>query len=193
VRDSVLDLRARTLDQSAFADQFSGRGLITAQQVEAFGLSGAVARASGVDLDLRRDRPYLMYDAVADSLDVPLGVQGDALARVAVLMDQVVATADLVDALVAHPAARAAGPVDVRLPKVLRVPEGTTSLAVEAPGGISGYVLVSRGDRVPWRLGLRTPSFSTASLLPDLLVGSTVQDVVTVLQSLQLVIGDLDK
>ena len=172
----------------AFAARTRGVGVLSSADVLSHGVSGPVARASGVDLDLRRDEPYLAYGSLA--VPVVTRAAGDAHARFACVVDQVAVSLDLADACLA---ALPAGPVNLRLPKTVRAPEGTTYAWTEGPLGISGYYLVSRGDRVPWRLAMRTASFNNVSALSGALVGVRVQDVVTVLGSFFFVIGDIDK
>jgi NADH-quinone oxidoreductase subunit D len=83
--------------------------------------------------------------------------------------------------------------VGVRLPKIVKAPEGATYAWTESPGGVNGYYLVSRGEKTPWRMKLRTPGFNNAAALPEVVVGATVADLVPVLASLFFVIGDIDK
>ena len=85
------------------------------------------------------------------------------------------------------------GPVDVRLPKTVRAPEGAAYAWTENPLGAMGYYLVSRGQTTPWRLALRTASFNNVSVLPELLPGVRLPDLPLVLASLFFVIGDVDK
>ena len=81
----------------------------------------------------------------------------------------------------------------LRLPKTVKAPEGSTYAWTENPLGVQGYYLVSRGDRVPWRLAMRTASFNNVSALGPALVGTPLEHVVTVLASFFFVIGDIDK
>jgi NADH-quinone oxidoreductase subunit D len=166
----------------------TGVGVLSAEVAQSYGVSGPVARASGVDLDLRRDDPYLAYA----SLDVPvvLGTAGDAAARFDCLLRQLAVSLDLADACLDQ---LPAGPVNVRLPKNLRVPEGAAYAWTEAPSGAAGYYLVSRGAVTPWRLAMRTPSFNNVAALPALLPGTRVQDLPALLASLFFVVGDVDK
>jgi NADH-quinone oxidoreductase subunit D len=166
----------------------SGLGVLAPADALSYGVSGPVARASGVDVDLRRDDPYLAYP----SLDVPvvLGTAGDAASRFECLLRQVEVSLDL--------AARCLeelpdGPVNVKLPKNLRVPEGSTYAWTEAPSGAAGYYLVSRAATTPWRLAMRTASFSNVAALPAVLPGTRVQDLPAVLASFFFVVGDIDK
>jgi NADH-quinone oxidoreductase subunit D len=185
-RTAVAVVRAAvpSLDLSAF----SGLGVLSVAAAQAYGVSGPVARASGLALDLRRDDPYLAYPA----LDVPvvLGTAGDAAARFDCLLRQVHVSLDLVDACLDQ---LPSGPVNVKLPKTVRAPEGSTYCWTEAPSGIAGYYLVSRGATTPWRLAMRTASFNNVSALPAVLPGTRVQDLPAVLASFFFVVGDIDK
>lgn len=175
----------------AAAAPLRGVGVLPADLVEPYGLSGAVARASGATLDLRRDDPYLGYR----SLDVPVTSlpDGDAPARLTCLAADATAALTLAEAALDRLGQCPRGPVNLRLPKVLRLPEGDTYAWVEAPLGISGVHLVSTGEPRPWRLRLRTPSYATAQVLPMVLPGVRVDQVAGVLGSLFLVVGDIDK
>jgi NADH-quinone oxidoreductase subunit D len=175
------------------ADRLRGVGVLRAQHVLQHGASGPVARASGVDLDLRRDDPYLAYGELgfgSSGLPVVLGASGDTADRYACLLRQVHVSLDVVDACLDR---LPAGAVNVRLPKTVRAPEGSTYAWTENPLGVQGYYLVSRGATTPYRLAMRTASFGNASVLPVLLPGVLLRDVATVLGSLFLVVGDLDK
>ena len=86
-----------------------------------------------------------------------------------------------------------AGPLQVRLPQVVKLPEGDAQHAVEAPLGHAGMFVVSRGEKTPWRLALRTPSFANASALETVLPGCRITDLPVALASLPWVPGDLDK
>jgi NADH-quinone oxidoreductase subunit D len=183
-RASVATVRAAmpSLDLSAF----SGLGVLSAPDALGYGVSGPVARASGLDLDVRRDDPYLAYPA----FEVVLGVGGDAAARFDCLLRQVHVSLDLVDACLDQ---LPAGPVNVKLPKTVRAPEGSTYCWTEAPSGAAGYYLVSRGATTPWRLAMRTASFNNVSALPAVLPGMRVQDLPAILASFFFVVGDIDK
>ena len=169
-------------------EHLAGIGVLSADDALAYGVSGPVARAAGIDLDLRRDDPYLAYD----SLDLPvvLGTAGDAAARFACLLSQVDVSLDLAGTCLDR---LPDGPVNVKLPKNLRVPEGATYAWTEAPSGIAGHYLVSRGATTPWRLAMRTASFNNVAALPAVLPGCRVQDLPAVLASFFFVVGDIDK
>ena len=160
--------------------------------VEQYGVTGPPARASGVDLDLRRQRPYLAYADLAHLIPAAAHTAGDAEARLRLLGDEIRVSADLVDAC-ADRLAQLPGPTEVKLNKVVKLPEGETYLAVEAPLGVAGVFLVSRGEKTPWRLKLRTPSFNNVAALEAVLVGVPVAALEAALASIGYVVGDIDR
>ena len=179
-------LRART----------RGVGVLDRATAAAYGVSGPVARASGLDLDLRRDEPYLAYGELFGPEGpgrVVTRTEGDCLARFEVLMEQVHVSLDLIEVCADRLRSLPPGPINVRLPKVLRVPEGQIYSWTENPLGLNGYYLVSRGDKVPWRLKLRSASFSNVQVLSRMLPGCLISDMVAILGSTFFVVGDVDK
>jgi NADH-quinone oxidoreductase subunit D len=171
---------------------YAGAGAIAREVLLAHGASGAVGRAGGVDLDLRRDEPYLAYAELGEVLRVPVRTASDVPARLEVTLEQARAALDLVRGC-ADRLRTIEGPVDTPLPKVLKAPEGVGHGAVESPLGAAGYVVVSRGEKTPWRVKLRTPSFAHASLLGEVLAGTRTRDLAATVCSLFLVIGDIDR
>jgi NADH-quinone oxidoreductase subunit D len=162
------------------------------ETIAQYGVSGPAARASGVDLDLRRQQPYLAYAELADLIDPPGAVAGDAQARLALLAQEMITSSRLVDAC-REMLAEIGGPVAVKLGKIIRLPEGEGYGAVEAPLGIAGVYLSSRGEKTPWRLKLRTPSFNNIASLESVLVGVAVDSLEAALASVGYVVGDVDK
>jgi NADH-quinone oxidoreductase subunit D len=200
VRAAVADVRVKMADldtlirgNEIFRARTRGVGVLSREQILQYGVSGPIARASGVDLDLRRDEPYLAYGSLQDVLRVVVRSQGDCLARFECLLDQVYASLDLADVCVDRLSALPVGPINVRLPKVLKAPEGHTYAWTENPLGINGYYLVSRGEKTPWRLKLRSASFNNIQVLTELLPGTLVADMVAILGSMFFVVGDIDK
>jgi len=196
-RTAIDDVRRRLPDldnlirrNDIFLARTVGVGVLTAADAAAYGASGPVARASGLDFDLRRDEPYLAYG----SLDVPVVTRtaGDCHSRFEVLLDQVYVSLDLAQRCLDE-VDRLTGPVNVRLPKVVKAPEGHTYAWTENPLGINGYYLVSRGEKTPWRMKLRTASYANVQALSTLLPGCLVPDLIAILGSMFFVVGDIDK
>lgn len=168
-------------------------GVLPPEVVHQYGVSGPAARASGVDLDLRRQAPYLAYAELAMLLrPVPATVAADAWSRFATMAHDVAVSTSLVEAA-ADRLRSLDGPVGVKLPKIVKLPEGEIYLATEAPLGMAGVHLVSRGEKTPWRLKLRTASFNNVASLETLLLGQPVADLEVALASMGYVVGDIDR
>ncbi|MEV4514972.1 NADH-quinone oxidoreductase subunit D [Dactylosporangium sp. NPDC049525] len=190
VRRRMPDLDNLIRRNEIFLARTVGVGVLSAADAAAYGASGPVARASGLDFDLRRDEPYLAYGAL--TVPVVTRTTGDCHARFEVLLDQVYASLDLAQACLDE-VDKLTGPVNVRLPKVVKAPEGHTYAWTENPLGVNGYYLVSRGEKTPWRLKLRTASYSNVQALSKLLPGTLVPDLIAILGSMFFVVGDVDK
>ena len=191
VRD---DIDTLVRGNEIFRARTRGVGVLSPELALAYGVSGPIARASGVDFDLRRDEPYLAYgDIPADLLRVVTRTDGDCLSRFECLLDQVYVSLDLAAHCLDVMDELPVGPINVRLPKVVKAPEGATYAWTENPLGINGYFLVSRGEKTPWRMKLRTASFNNVQVLSELLPGCLVADMVSILGSMFFVVGDIDK
>jgi NADH-quinone oxidoreductase subunit D len=196
VRRRLPDLEAMLVHNEILEARTRGVGRLTPETVAAYGVTGPIARASGVDLDLRRDEPYLAYGelfAAGGPGRVVTRSAGDCLARLQVLLEQVHVSLDLAEACLDRLRSLPQGPVNVKLPKVLKVPEGDLYTATENPLGFNGYYLVSRGDKTPWRLKLRSASFNNVAVLAEVLPGHLIADMVAILGSMFFVVGDIDK
>ncbi|GAA3409975.1 NADH-quinone oxidoreductase subunit D [Streptosporangium vulgare] len=198
VAQAVADVRRRLPDienlivgNEIFLARTRGVGVLDRETVMQYGVSGPIARASGVDVDLRRDEPYLAYGELP--VKVVTRSAGDCHARFEVLLEQVKVSLDLADACVERLLDLPPGPVNQRLPKVLKVPEGHTYAWTESPLGLNGYYLVSRGEKTPWRMKLRSASFNNVQVLREMLPGHLVADMVAILGSMFFVVGDIDK
>ncbi len=196
VRARLPDLRNMLVGNEILNARTRGVGVLSPDLIHAYGVSGPIARASGVDVDLRRDAPYLAYgELFADGGPgrVVTRTEGDCLARLEVLLEQTDVSLDLARACLERLRALPRGPINVKLPKVLKVPEGHLYTATENPLGLNGYYLVSRGEKTPWRLKLRSASFNNVSVLTQVLPGQVIADMVAILGSMFFVVGDVDK
>jgi NADH-quinone oxidoreductase subunit D len=192
VRRRMPDIDGLIRRNEIFLARTVGVGVLDTATATAFGVSGPVGRASGLDMDLRRDEPYLAYGELSGQLKVVTRTAGDCHARFECLLDQVYVSLDLADACLDR-LATVTGPVNVRLPKVVRAPEGDTYAWTENPLGINGYYLVSRGEKTPWRMKMRTASYANVQALATLLPGTLLPDLVAILGSMFFVVGDVDK
>ncbi|ACZ91787.1 NADH-quinone oxidoreductase subunit D [Streptosporangium roseum] len=191
VRRRLPDIENLVAGNEIFLARTVGVGVLDRETIMQYGVSGPIARASGVDIDLRRDEPYLAYGELP--VRVVTRSAGDCRARFEVLLEQVKVSLDLADACLERLRELPQGPVNQRLPKVLKVPEGHTYAWTENPLGINGYYLVSRGEKTPWRMKLRSASYNNVQVLREMLPGQLLADMVAILGSMFFVVGDIDK
>lgn len=186
--DTALAAIQSTVDSPEFVAAHQGVGVLSAADAMALGVTGPAGRASGLDFDLRRDSPTSAYPDL--EVTPVLATEGDALARVRCLTGEVAQSLRLArECLTRLPS----GPVNLRLPKAVKAPEGSVYTWGEAPLGVSGVHLSSRGEKTPWRLKLRTPSFNNIQALAALLPGTPVAALPAVLGSFAVIVGDVDK
>jgi NADH-quinone oxidoreductase subunit D len=196
VRGRLPELENLLVGNEIIHARAKGVGVLTPEMVVAYGVSGPIARAAGVDMDLRRDEPYLAYGELfveGGPGRVITRTDGDALARLECLLEQVHVSLDLAEACLAALGSLPQGPVNVKLPKIVKVPEGHRYTQTENPLGFNGYYLVSRGEKTPWRLKLRSASFNNVAVLAAVLPGNLLSDMVSILGSMFFVVGDVDK
>jgi NADH-quinone oxidoreductase subunit D len=211
ILEEMLNLLTRN---KIFMDRTVGVGVISREDAIGYGMTGPNLRGSGVPLDLRKDRPYSGYENY--EFDVPVGSTGDCYDRYLVRGEEMrQATRILRQAVAKFPggawyaedARRIFAP---RKEKILtsmeeliqnfmlvtegpQMPAGEVYFEAENPKGALGFFVVSKGGGVPWRLKIRAPSFCNLSILPKLCVGAMVSDVVSILGSLDFVMGECDR
>src|SRR2546423_8142118 len=165
-----------------------GVGSLDPQQALAYGLSGPMARACGISWDLRVNRPYMAYREVP--VQVQTRQEGDCYARNAVRFQEIQESIRLCHVAIDH---LPLGPISTRTPVALRPPRGETYFAIESSKGKLGVYLISDGSDYPWRAKLRGPSFVNLQVLPELLRGYKMSDVIAVMGSLDFVVGEVDR
>ena len=188
VRKRVDDYEDLLLGNEIFLARTKGIGALAPEVALDYGVTGPTLHATGVAEDARVTEPYLKYGEV--DVHVPVGENGDAYDRFTVLLGRIRASLDIIEQCHAK---IPAGPVNSKVPKVIKAPEGVTYLRTENPLGQLGYYLHSDGGRTPWRLKMRTPSFSNVQVLPHLLEGSLIPDAISILGSVFFVVGDVDR
>ena len=172
-----------------FQSRTRGIGVIPKDIALQYGLSGANLRASGVDWDLRRDQDLPMAWNKVD-WNVITHPDGDSFARCWVRLQEVRESTKIVDQLLDT---LPAGPVMAKVPKIIKVPEGEAFVSTENPLGEMGYYVVSQGDQGPFRVKIRSASFNNISIVPWVLKGVYVPDIITILASLYFILGDIDR
>ena len=171
-----------------YKERTIGVGVLDKEVAYNYGVSGPIARGSGITMDVRKDEPYLVYDHF--DFDVCTAPNGDAFDRFWVLLHEVVESAKIVEqAIEGIPS----GPILGKVPRVIQAPKGEVYIRHENPLGELGYHLISDGDRRPYRLKIRTPSYNNVSVLPVVLKGTFVADMIAILGSFFFVLGDIDR
>ena len=163
-------------------------GVLPRDVAVAYGCSGPVLHASGVPMDPRKDEPYEKYAEV--EFNVPVGQTGDCYDRLWVLIERMKESCDIIEQCMDK-----LPPGQFRaekLPKTLKM-SGEVYVRTENPLGMMGYYVVGDGKIEPYRLKMRTPSFSNVSVIPALLPGVLLPDVVAILGSIFFVVGDVDR
>ena len=166
-----------------------GVGVISAEEAIEMGLTGPPLRGSGVKWDIRKVFPYDHYDEI--DFEIPIGTNGDTYDRYLVRIQEMRQSARIVrQCLDKLPD----GPVIAKVPKVLRAPEGMVYASVEAPKGELGYFIVTtpKGTK-PYRCHVRPPSFINLQALPEMVQGLLVADLVAVIGTLDIVLGEIDR
>jgi NADH-quinone oxidoreductase subunit D len=173
-------------------DDFESIGILTKDQAIESAVSGPAARASGHAIDLRETVNGLKYSEL-ESFAVALQTTGDVSARMLQLVDEVTISLAMISELVEPCANSASEEVNVLLPKVVRVPEGSYEHSIETPLGIASWFLVSRNDKMPYRLKLRPASLHTALALEKVLPGNNRNAFDAIVASMPFIAGDVDR
>jgi NADH-quinone oxidoreductase subunit D len=165
-----------------------GVGVLTPADAIALGASGPTLRGSGVDYDVRQSQPYSSYEQF--DFDVPVGTNGDTYDRYLVRMEEMRQSCRIVrQALDRLPE----GEVRAKVPKYIKPPIGEVYHVVESPRGEQGFYIVSKGVEMPYRMRFRSPSFVNLQALPTMCRGRLIADVVAIIGSIDIVLGDVDR
>ena len=176
---------------AVFLQRTQGKGVITQQDVVDYGITGPNARASGVELDLRRSRPYSVYPEL--DFEVITAPHGDIFDRYRCRMDEMRESLKIIEQCLDM---LPKGPVQLgslRAPYVITPPPGSAYVGQENPRGEYGTYIESDGSRYPYRLKFRDPCFCNLQLFPKLLSGNKIADAVAISGSIDLVLGGIDR
>jgi NADH-quinone oxidoreductase subunit D len=196
-----------------FRDRMDGIGIITKEEISQYGITGPMARSAGVAYDIRKDHPYLVYDRF--DFDVPIGSVGDNFDRYAVRVEEMHQSIRIIEqALQQIPD----GPIIIDDPRIalpqkretynsieamishfklimdgIRVPAGEIYSFTEGGNGELGFYIVADGTGRPWKCRVRPPSFANTAILPKLLVGLFIADVVPTFGMVNMIGGECDR
>lgn len=171
-----------------FMNRIKGVGTYTKEDALAYSLSGANLRSTGVKWDLRKDEPYSIYDRF--DFDVPVRTEGDAWARYHCRLEEIEESLKIIEQAVEQFPGE--GAILGKVPKVIKVPAGEAFVRIEAPRGEIGCYISSDGKREPYRLKFRRPSFYNLQILPKLLKGENIANLIAILGAIDIVLGEVD-
>lgn len=215
--ETIQRLRDSFLENPIFVERTEGVGVITRADALAYGLSGPIARAAGLDYDLRKFKPYLGYEEY--EFNVPVYTAGDSYSRYVIRLDEMEESIRIVRQVLDR---LKPGPINYEdqkhvLPdkksvyndmeslihhfKVImpggnhgvQPPRAALYSATEVPNGELGFYIVSDGGSAPYRVRVRPPSLYNYQIYSKLLKGRMVADLVTILASLNVIAGELDR
>ena len=170
---------------------FAGVGILTKEAAIGFSVSGPAARASGYQIDLRPSARGLKYSELSPS-NISFSY-GDVASRIGLLIAEVGQSLTWLGELMPICNSKVDEPIDVLLPKVLRVPVGVYEHEIETPLGIASWLLISTNDKMPYRLKLRPASLHTLLATSEVLRGVNVNQVDAVIASMPFISGDVDR
>lgn len=197
IRKLVLDRLPRKLDEMDYfitnneivRGRCEGVGVLTAERAIALSASGPVLRASGVPYDVRRADPYSIYDRF--EFDIPVRYNGDIYDRYLLRLDEMRQSLRILQQVLKD---IPEGPIMSGKPQYqVRVPAGESYGRVEGPKGELGFYVVSNGKPNPWRYHVRAPTFINLTSLAEMCRGQKIADVVTILGSIDIVLGEVDR
>jgi NADH-quinone oxidoreductase subunit D len=195
IEQRMPEYRAMSLGNRIFQDRTRGVGVLGGDLAVELGISGPIARASGVDHDLRRDAPYSAYDEVP--VKVQLAQAGDCYARAEVRFAELAESIRLSRLLLEGlPEGSINGGKVIRQVTQFKVATGQVYVGIEtARGELGTYVIAGGGtnNSAPYRLKIRAPSLHALAAIPYILPGQTVSDAVAILGSLDPIMGEVDR
>ncbi len=194
IRDTNAEILDLLLNNKIFVDRTANVGILPADIAISYGVTGPMLRASGVPLDLRRSEPYSIYDRF--DFDIPtgrgeVGTVGDCWDRNIVRFREMEESCKIIEqALKTFPTE---GDVREKVPKRIKLPKGEIYCRAENPKGELGFYIVSDGKDKPERVKARAPSFVNLGVLPEMSRGYMFSDLVMILGSVDIVLGEVDR
>jgi NADH-quinone oxidoreductase subunit D len=171
-----------------FLNRTKGIGKYSKEDAINYSLSGANLRSTGVKWDLRKDEPYSIYDRF--DFDVVTREEGDALARYYCRLGEIEESLKIIEqALEQFPKE---GEIMAKVPKIIKAPKGEAFVRIEGSRGEIGCYISSDGKKEPYRLKFRRPSFYNLQILPKLLEGESISNLIAILGAVDIVLGEVD-
>lgn len=192
-RPSIKELNGLLSYNKIFIQRTANVGVLPAEVAINYGASGPVLRGSGVKWDLRKNDPYSIYDRFEFEIPVgdgSMGTVGDCWDRYMVRVHEMEQSVNIIEQAIDK---LPAGDVHSALPKRIRPEPGEVYARTETPKGELGYYIVADGTSSPSRVKVRAPSFVNLSLVPAICRGAMIADIVAILGSIDIVLGQVDR
>lgn len=186
MREQLAGYHALVSGNEIFTTRVKGVGTYMKEDALNYSLSGANLRCTGVKWDVRKEQPYSIYDRF--DFDVPVRETGDAWARYECRMEEIEESLKILEQAVDQ---FPEGEFTKR-PRVIKPPKGETYVTIESPRGEIGCYIASQGKKEPYRLKFRRPSFYNLQILPQLLKGANMANLVAILGAVDIVMGEVD-
>lgn len=171
-----------------FLSRVKGVGVITREEALNYSMSGVSLRSTGEKWDLRKNMPYSIYDRF--DFEVPTQTTGDCYARYLIRMEEMVQSLNIIEQAVKQ--FPKGGEIMGKVPRMIRPPAGEAYTRIESPRGEIGCYVMSKGKDKPYRIKFRRPSFANLQILSKLLKGENIADMVAILGSIDIVLGEVD-
>jgi NADH-quinone oxidoreductase subunit D len=188
VEPKIGEYEALLTTNRIWVERTKGIGILNGDDCKALGVTGPVLRASGVKWDLRRAQPYEAYSKF--DFDIPVGENGDTYDRYLVRMREMYQSLRIIRQAVDN---IPEGPIMAKVPKIIKPAVGEVYHSIEAPKGELGYFIASDGSTQPYRMRIRPPSFVNLQGLDKMVRGMLMADVVAVIGTLDIVLGEVDR
>lgn len=180
-------------ENKIFIERTANVAVVSEEMAYSYGATGPVIRGSGIEWDLRKKKPYGIYEEF--DFNVPVGkgekgILGDCWDRYHVRIQEIGESMKIIrqclDGI-------EEGPIMGKVPKIIKVPEGEVYMRTECPRGELGYHLISDGGKTPYRLKVKSSCMTHVSMLPELAPGQMVADFVATIGSIDIVLGEIDR
>ena len=214
VHKVVKETEIMLLRNRIFLDRMQGVGILTKEQALSYGVTGPVARSTGIPYDVRKDHPYLVYDRF--DFDVPIGEDGDNWDRFMVRLEEIRQSVRIIEQAIEQ--MPDAGPINVDDPRIvypekdavyttieatiahfklvmegLRTPKGEVYSCTEGGNGELGFHIVSDGSGTPYRVRVRPPCWYNLAAARDMLLGGMIADIIPTFGSVNMIGGECDR
>ncbi|WP_284036670.1 NADH-quinone oxidoreductase subunit D [Neobacillus sp. 114] len=188
MREQLAGYHSLVTGNEIFLNRVKGIGKYSKEDALQYSLSGVNLRCTGVKWDLRKDEPYSIYDRF--NFDVPVQESGDAWARYQCRLAEIEESLKILEQ--AAEQFPEEGEILAKVPKIIKAPKGEAFVRIESPRGEIGCYIYSDGKKEPYRLKFRRPSFYNLQILPKLLKGENIANMIAILGAIDIVLGEVD-